>query len=104
MIPASIAADLTAFQQAVAAARPISALSPLQLKVLVGQGRSLLAEVDAAIAAVGTALDGADPSGHPLAMIAAINARAAAARDATLLVDLRGLLGRALLNLSAGYA
>jgi hypothetical protein len=104
MIPATITADLQAFQAAVVAAKPIAGLSPLQLSVLIGQGRDVLAQVDAALTDVGAQLDGPDPAGHPLAMVAAINARAVAAQDAKILSDLRGLLGRAVKNLSAGYA
>lgn len=102
MIPASIPAGLSAFQAAVQAAVPIADLTPLQLRALLAQGRALIASIDAAATAAGTILDGPDPSGHPLAMITAVRARLDAAYDATLLADLRGLVGRAVLNLSAG--
>lgn len=104
MIPASIFASLTAFQAAVAAAAPLSELTVLQLNTLVRQGRDLLSEIDAAATDVGAVLDGPDPAGHPLAMIAAVRARRDAAVDASTLADLRGLTGRAVLNLGAGYA
>ena len=104
MIPASIPADLTAFQTAVQAASPISALTPLQLRSLVRLGAALDASIAAAAAATGAILDGPDPAGHPTAMIAAFRARREAAADAATLADLRGLIGRAVLNLQAGIA
>jgi hypothetical protein len=104
MIPVAISAGVTAFQANVAASKPISGLTPLQRAVLVTQGLSLVTAVDDALASVGTALDAPDPAGHPLALIAGVRTRLTASQDATTLSDLRGLLGRAVLNLSQGFA
>lgn len=104
MIPATLAASLKAYRDDVAAAKPVATLTPLQLASLVSQGRALVVAIDEALAAISTILDTPDPSGHPLVMIADVRARLAAAQDQTVLSDLRGFVGRAVLNLTQGAA
>lgn len=60
--------------------------------------------IDAALAAAGAPLDAADPTGHPLQMIADLTGRLTAASDQETLSDLRGFVGRAIFNLAQAVA
>lgn len=104
MIPAAVSTALTSFQTAVAAYKPIASATPYQVAVLVQQGQAVVALIDEALAAAGAPLDAADPSGHPLALIADLEGRLAAVDDQITLSDLRGFVGRAVFNLAQGVA
>lgn len=104
MIPASITASLAAFQAAALAAQPYASASPLQMAALVTQGVGLLGDLDIALTAAGGPLDDATSPVDPAAMIARVLNADIAATDTTTLCDLRGYLGRAVLNLSRAQA
>jgi hypothetical protein len=104
VIPAALSAGLVGFKAAIAAAKPINQAPALQVAALVRQGNALLVAIDAAIEASGTALDADAPSGHPLAIVAAVNALVEAGSDHSTLHDVRGFVGRAVFNLAQGYA
>ena len=104
MIPVGIASGVIAFQAAVKAARPLRQAPGLQLAALVTQGNALLSAVDDALAAAGGPLDASEPAGHATALVAALNALATSAEDQRTLSDMRGFLGRAVLNLAQGVA
>lgn len=104
MIPASVPAALAAFRAAVAANAPVASATPYQIATLVSQGQALLAMIDDALAAAGAQLDAADPTGHPLQMIADLTGRLTAVSDQETLSDMRGFVGRAVFNLAQAVA
>jgi hypothetical protein len=95
---------LAAFQANVTANKPITSATPYQIATLVSQGQAVLAMIDAALDASGTALDAPDPFGHPLTLIADLSGRLNAVSDQMTLSDLRGFVGRAVFNLAQGVA
>lgn len=104
MIPAALTAGLASYQASVAAAKPISQAPALQVAALVRQGNALLVADDAAIEASGQPLDADAPSGHPLAIVQAVDALVEAGTDHRTLHDMRGFVGRAVFNLAQGSA
>ena len=100
MISASVQNGALALQTAVVAARPLALAPSLQISALVRQGNELLATVDGAIASEGPRLDDVAPSGPLPAVVAAVNDVIVAGADLDTLHDLRGFLGRAVLNLA----
>lgn len=104
MIPATITVGLTAYQAAVTALKPIASATPYQIATLVAQGNALVAQIDAALAALGSPLDAPDPVGHPMALIADLQGRLSAVSDQMVLSDLRAFVGRAVFNLAQGVA
>lgn len=95
---------MLAFQASVTAATPLEQAPPLQVAALVEQGEALIRAVDAALVAAGAPLGAEEPSGHPTAMIASVLAVVAAGEDHRTLHDMRGFLGRAVLNLAQASA
>lgn len=101
-LPTQLLLDLAAFRTAVIAAKPIKRAPPLQVAALVRAGADLLSEIDAALDATSASLEPVEVGPHPLQMVDALNAARTAADDCVTLHDLRGVVGRAVFNLSAG--
>lgn len=100
MIPAAVSDGLAGLQTAAQAAQPLDRAPASQIGSLMTTGVALLGTIDIALSATGKPLDVGDPSGHPLAMISAVQRLADAARDQSILADMRGYVGRAVLNIS----
>lgn len=100
MISTKIASDLTNFVANVTASAPLNTQTKIMIEALDGEGSDLLQEIDAAIDPTGAALDATDPSGFAGDMVTVLLNLATASEDQTTLTDVRGLVGRAMFNLS----
>lgn len=100
MLSAALTGQLQAFDAAARAAQPYKSASPLQLAALVTQGNALLTSLDAALLQTAPTLDAESIPDAPAAMITSVLTALALSDDALTLCDLRGYLGRAVLNLS----
>ena len=104
MIPTSVSNGLIAFKAAVKAAAPVSSLTALQLASLVSQGRAVVDAIDAALEDAGPPLDAGDPTGFPGDFVGILNGLDTATGDQSTLSDMRGYVGRAVLNLAQGVS
>lgn len=102
MIPASIAAGITALQAAAVADAPLATMTGIEKAALLQQGNQLVAAVGVALLAAAGNLDGPDPTGMPNVLIAGLCKLASASDDQATLAAVSGLVGRAVLNIAQG--
>ncbi len=100
-IPTAIKEQLADLVTAFDAASPIDTKATRgEILGLRQRCRDLIAAIDAAVPVAGQPLDDTTQPAMPDDMAAQILARRAAARDQLSLVEMRGLIGRALANLN----
>jgi hypothetical protein len=97
----SAASDaISALAADVDAAQPLADASSVTIAALINEAVSTVEAVDAEIASVAAAIDAADPAGlMPEAMAAALSSLGSNIDAHLVMVDARGLVGRALANL-----
>lgn len=100
MISAKIVSDLASLQANLAASAPLNAQTKILIEALKGEGNDLLNEINAAVDPAGVPLEADDPTGFAGDMVPVLLGLATASEDQTTLTDVRGLVGRALFNLS----